>query len=123
MLTSSSESDMHIRAVVEIRSGLSLEAVAEAISREVFAGVPFGGKDAGIRDEVPAVATTRAVMGLSAIISGYGGADGYGLEISPWDPAALIARVGGPEDEVELSVYFAELVQSVPGVDSAKAAS
>lgn len=113
---------MYIRAIVGFESDLGLEAVAESISRELFGGVPFEGRDTGIRDEVPAIALARAVVGMGAIVSGYGGTCGYGLEVSPWDPFDPIAKVQGPEGDLELSAYFTELLRRVPGVKSAKSA-
>jgi hypothetical protein len=63
----------------------SLEEVAEILSAKLIAGIPFVGRDEFIYDEIPAVYAERDVLGLRIILQGFGGEDGYQLEIRPRD--------------------------------------
>ncbi len=58
-----------------MRTNLSLEQLAKIISDKVFGGVPFGGKDQHIWEEIPAVYIRSSILGLQ-IILGEGKNDG-----------------------------------------------
>ena len=69
-------------AEINIDSQLSLEEVGELISKKIFGGLKFIGREQYIRDEVPAVYLESDLLGLSYVLSG-GPVDGYFLEIEP----------------------------------------
>ncbi|PWV56387.1 hypothetical protein [Chitinophaga sp. S165] len=72
-----------------MRTHLSLEELAEIISKQLFGGIPFGGKDRSIWEEIPAVYIETPVLG-SLVILGEGNNQGapskcYILDVSPWE--------------------------------------
>lgn len=73
----------YIVCFVDFRSDAPLERVAEQISEHLFGGVQFGSREDYIMDEVPAVYALKDIGGLRVVIHGYGGDDGYTLEIRP----------------------------------------
>lgn len=68
---------------VNIQSEKSLDEVAAIVSERLLGGVPFAGNDEGFYDEVPAVYASRQVLGLTVILQGVGGSEGYFLELYP----------------------------------------
>lgn len=56
-----------------LQSSLSLEEVGEILSREVFGGLSFGGKELDIHEEIPAVFIQNSFMGLKVVLDGYSG--------------------------------------------------
>lgn len=106
---------MRIAAMVGFRCDRNLEDAASGLSRALLGGIPFGGLDRFVRDEVPALVCSVPVLGLSIVISGYGGREGYGLELDSRPGTRSEFRVACAEDEVDLSGYVAALISEVPG--------
>ena len=69
-----------LKGQVIIRGNDSIETLAARVSATLLKGLPFGGKDEGIYEEVPAVYAD--VVGLRFVLSGYAG-DHYVLECFP----------------------------------------
>lgn len=65
-----------------VKSDLSLEEVAAIISEKLFGGLPFGGKDRHIYEEVPAVLIGTPIMGMRIVLAA-GTPGHYVLEIQP----------------------------------------
>lgn len=74
---------IHLTACILINSEKSLEDVASLVSENLLGGIPFVGKEEYIYDEVPAIYAKHDVFGLRVILQGYGGEDGYLLEVHP----------------------------------------
>ncbi len=71
-----------------VRTSLSLEETAKIISKQLFGGMPFGGKEKSIWEEVPAVYINTPILG-SLVILGRGNNQGmpgncFVLKVSPW---------------------------------------
>jgi hypothetical protein len=62
---------IRIEGYVDFESRLEIEEVCDLISRHLLNGMPFGGKNEGYRDEVPALATQGEVFGCGFMV--YGG--------------------------------------------------
>ena len=107
----------YLTANVLIHSDLTLEKVAEVLSRTLFAGAPFGGKNDYIYEEVPAVyiANDKSPLGLYITLQGYGGTTGYMLQITSIDnlPPAVDHDDFAPLD---LSPYITSLLRDVQGI-------
>ena len=93
----------------------SLEAVAEVISSKLIGGILFVGKDEFIYDQVPAVYAKHLVLGLRVILQGFGGEEGYHLEMYPRNfPSENKAVDLKQESKVEdITQYIAFLLKDV----------
>lgn len=107
----------YLTANVLIHSDLTLENVAKILSKTLFAGAPFGGKNDYIYDEMPAVYITEKMspLGLYITLQGYGGKTGYMLQITSIDnlPPAV------DHDDftlLDLSPYITSLLRDVQGI-------
>lgn len=100
---------------VNIMSGKSLGAVAEIISQRLFGGVRFVGRDEAVYDEVPAVYAERSILGMSLILQGFGGEDGYFLEMYPEEfPKSSTLKEAAKTTDV--SEFLAFLLEGVEGI-------
>ncbi|MFU1794157.1 hypothetical protein ACM1RC_09835 [Paenibacillus azoreducens] len=83
--------------------------VAKIISDKLVGGIPFGGLEDYIYEEVPAVYIKESILGFELVIQGYGGEDGYVLEVRS-DP-----RNSEPNDvreiRVDITNYIASLLE------------
>jgi hypothetical protein len=110
-------------AGVYIKSPLSLEEVAQKVSEAAFACLPFGGRDEYIFDEVAAVYIQTHPLGLDVILQGFGGADGYYLEIRskkfPFRPFDLNAPfdLSLSPDSVDITENLLYLLRGVEGIN------
>lgn len=68
---------------LSIESVYDLETTAKLISERLVGGLPFGGKDRNICDEVPAIFLATPILGFKVILLGTGGLDGCDLVIRP----------------------------------------
>ena len=107
----------YLTANVHIHSDLTLEKVANVLSRVLFAGAPFGGKNDYIYDEVPAVyiAKNHSPLGLYITLQGYGGKTGYLLEMIS-DTNLSPHSTGDNYTPVDLSPYLALLLRDIEGI-------
>lgn len=94
-----------------LESDKSLEEVGHLIAERLVGGIPFGGKERYIYDEVPAIYAQHDVLGLRIILQGFGGEDGYYLEFRPMDFPS-----GAQVERVDISDYIAFLLSDIPGV-------
>jgi len=96
---------------VSLKSNLEIEEVGDIISRKVFGGLKFGGKELEIYEEVPAIFISSSVLGLRAVLQGYKGfgeGEGYVLTISSNDNMRYEKR-----EEFKLDYYLVTLLRSV----------
>jgi len=73
---------------VNMQSDLPIEEVGKEVSKILFGGLEFGGKELEICEEVPAIFIQSAILGLQVILQGTSGFDkinGYYLSITPLD--------------------------------------
>jgi hypothetical protein len=71
------------RGAVDLESEMTIEELGATISAALFGGVPFSGLGTGIRDEVPALRLGATMLGLDIVLHGYGGVDGFSLDLYP----------------------------------------
>lgn len=74
---------MYLSCFLDFRSQLSLEELGAALSENIFGGIPFGSRDEAVRDEVPAIQLKKDVLGFYVVLHGFGGDNGYTLEMFP----------------------------------------
>jgi hypothetical protein len=102
---------MYLFASVYIESQLPLEDLADLLSERLCGGIPFGGEDDTVRDEVPAVYTLRDFMGLRFVL--YGGDGEFGLDLK-----------GGPShvfDDLESIDVTSHVVRQLNSIEGIKA--
>jgi hypothetical protein len=99
---------MNICGFVGIRTSLSLDQLAAVVSSHMCAGIPFGGKNEYLRDEVPAIYSLEPYLGLRIVL--YGSDDDFGLDLEQWEHA--------PEDTewVDMSRYLVTMLNRIDGV-------
>ncbi|MDQ0227740.1 hypothetical protein [Metabacillus niabensis] len=88
--------------------------VAKIISEKLVGGIPFGGLEDYIYEEVPAVYINENILGFELVIQGYGGEDGYILELHPHPCNSR------PDDAervtIEITSYIASLLEGVENI-------
>ena len=110
---------IHLVACVQINSEKNLEEVASLVSQNLLGGVPFVGKDEYIYDEVPAIYAKRHVLGLRVILQGYGGEDGYLLEILP-KVFQTDGEMSGENVTVDITEFIICALSEVEGIRTQK---
>lgn len=95
-------------AIIRILSSNPLDTVAAALSKNLFNGVPFSGRELALCDEVPAVRLEGNYLGLSVVLHGMDGE--YILSLRPRPSALRNLESGIPTD---VSAYLAHLVRGV----------
>ena len=65
---------------LRLQSALDLESLGRVISAKVLGGVPMGGREEFIRDEVPAIFSSSDVLGMCFVLMGEPGDEGFFLE-------------------------------------------
>jgi hypothetical protein len=92
----------------------NLHITAGVISDQLLAGVPFGNEEPGLRDEVPAVALTKDVFGLTFVL--YGECEGercsFALEALPG--RALYNQFRADSKNVDIGKWLAQLLGTIP---------
>ncbi|AKF92339.1 hypothetical protein [Brevibacillus laterosporus] len=84
-------------------------SVAKIISEKLVGGIPFGGFEDYIYEEIPAVYINANILGFELVIQGYGGEDGYILEVNPHP---CNERPGDAKRvTVEITNYIASLLE------------
>ena len=101
---------------VNIKSDLCLEDVASIVSEHLFGGVPFVGRDQHVRDEVPAVYSSRYVLGCRFLLSGEPDAEGYFLEVSHHERLKDVTAQQIRESLVDVSSDIVDLLKSVGSI-------
>jgi hypothetical protein len=99
---------------IPIFSEKSIEEVAGKISEKLFGGLQFSGKEKYIRDEYPAIFITNPILGFRIIVYGFGGNDGYILEIHPH--SSTNKPVNAEYLELDFSEYLAHLLKGIEGI-------
>ena len=99
---------------LKIISDKSLEEVAAIISERLLGGVRLVGRDEHIYDEVPAIFSAHDILGLRIILQGYGGSQGYFLEMRDRKPLnSSTASEQIRSSVVDLSPNVACLLQGI----------
>ena len=68
----------------KIISQLGLETVADIVSKNIFGGLPFIYGEHSIWEEIPSMYIDSNMLGLLVIIGGYGGEQGYDVNVQPY---------------------------------------
>jgi len=97
----------------ELKSSLTLEALAEILSREIFSGAKFGGKEKSIHEEIPAVFIESSFLGMLVVLEGYSGMDNwFVLSTKPYGKFNRFLSVNEVETErVDLDMYLYYLLK------------
>jgi hypothetical protein len=66
-------------AFVDIKTKLNFEELVAVLSGELCGGIPLGGLEESIRDEVPAVFTLKTFLGICVVL--YGGDGDYSIQL------------------------------------------
>jgi hypothetical protein len=70
-----------LKCEVRIVTQLSLEELGEVISLRLLGGIPMGGREEYIYDEVPAIFAEKEVLGARFVLSGEPDEEGYFLDL------------------------------------------
>lgn len=107
---------------IEYSNG-ELEDLARLISKQIFGGIKFVGKEKFIRDEVPAIYIESDLFGLKVVLTEED--DFYGLEIYPADfpSEGVVDLVKNdnflpitPNNELDISSYISYLLSRIDGI-------
>jgi hypothetical protein len=113
-MSSSSSQLLKFWGSVSFESKSNLQITAGVISDHLLAGVPFGNEQRGLREEVPAVALTKDVLGLTFVL--YGECDGercvFSLEAMPGK--ALHKQFHADSKTVDIGKWLAQLIRTIP---------
>ena len=99
----------YILGVACLKSNLALEEVGQILSEKLFGGIPFGGKDKYIHEEVPAIFISQTVMGLRIVLDGHSGLEsgmGFNLNIT-----SLIVPDNVAYEDIRLDNYLTQLLK------------
>jgi len=103
-----------LRCGLRIVSDMSIEEVGELISRKLFGGLSFGGKEDYICEEIPAIYIKKQLLGIRIILNGFPGKNGgYILD--------LVSDFEYPKntkyEEVDLKKYIAVALGDIEGLE------
>lgn len=93
--------------LLPILSEEDIIGVAKIISDRLVGGISFGGLEDYIYEEVPAVYIKESILGFELVIQGYGGEEGYVLEVRS------DSRNSIPEDAKEIRVDITNYIASL----------
>lgn len=106
---------IEIYGLAYIQSSLDLEALGQVLSEKIFGGLPFGGKDRGIMDEVPAIFIEPRFLGLQIVLYRTD-PSGFALKVSSFDFwLDTVIRKGEKDpirERVEIFDHLVELLRS-----------
>ncbi|MBI6864425.1 hypothetical protein JD967_13315 [Lysinibacillus fusiformis] len=94
---------------VPILSEEDISGVSKIISNKLVGGLPFGGLEDYIYEEVPAVYIKESILGFELVIQGYGGEEGYILEIRSYIRNSELHDA--KEITVDITNYIASLLE------------
>ncbi|TKI52820.1 hypothetical protein FC756_27185 [Lysinibacillus mangiferihumi] len=94
---------------VPILSEEDIIGVSKIISNKLVSGIPFGGLEDYIYEEVPAVYIKESILGFELVIQGYGGKEGYILEIRSYLRNSELHDA--KEITVDITNYIASLLE------------
>jgi hypothetical protein len=98
-----------------LKSNLDLEEVGKILSKKVFGGLPFTGKEKCIHEEIPAIYIDCSFMGMLVILDGYSGFGenkNFTLYIEPYGEFSRFLYSNKIETErVNLDVYLYYLLK------------
>lgn len=75
---------LEFRGQCHIQTTLSLEQLADKISRVLCGGLPFIYGKHSIWEEIPSMYIDHSILGMLVIVGGYGGDDGFEVAIWPY---------------------------------------
>jgi hypothetical protein len=98
---------------------------AKEVSSCLFPGLPFGGTEAAIYDECPAVYIAHPILGLDIVLAGSGANGSYELSIFPHHSTITFHRMqlsasdSAPPgyDQVDLGEYVCLLLRMIPEIE------
>jgi len=90
--------------------------VAAIVSEHLLGGVPFVGRDQHVRDEVPAVYSSRYILGCRFLLSGEPDTDGYYLEVSHHQPMNAATGQQIRESLVDISSDIIDMLRDVGSI-------
>ncbi|ANF95587.1 hypothetical protein [Paenibacillus bovis] len=94
---------------VPILSDEDIMGVSKIISDKLVGGLPFGGLEDHIYEEVPAVYIKESILGFELVIQGYGGEEGYVLEVRSYSRNNKL--YDDKEITVDITKYIASLLE------------
>jgi hypothetical protein len=107
---------VHRTAFVCIQSDLDTESLGRIISAHLIGGLPFGGLDEDIRDEIPAV-YTQPILGCRLVLLGYPGEAGYTLVLEEGSvPYDVVKAQGTSAPRVDLSGNIYGCLKAIEGL-------
>ncbi|KAB0443607.1 hypothetical protein AB1J28_07605 [Lysinibacillus irui] len=99
------------KCLIPIDSNKDINEVARIISDKLFGGLPFGGLEEHIYEDVPAVFIDYPILGLQIVIQGFGGREGYTLEVC--SHPINIEPDDSDEIEVDITGYVSVLIEGI----------
>lgn len=107
-----------LEACIYLKTNGSLEETGRLLSDALFGGVPFGGLEDCIHEEIPAIYIRDSLMGMQIILDGeagdyclsfsYSPVTSQGMSVQELEKCAFFAR--GFED------YMKYMIDALPGV-------
>lgn len=103
---------------VQIISNKPLEEIADLISERVLGGIPLGGREDYIFDEVPAVYAKLHVLGMRAVLQGDGTRHPYFFHLHDARPLPKTSPDEIQRSAVNISPLVMELLNGIDGVQA-----
>jgi hypothetical protein len=110
-----SEKSVFRKAFLFIKSELDIETLGKLISEKLAGGLPFGGLEEYIRDEVPAVYINN-ILGCRLILLGFPGELGYNLELVEYHFPFHFFEEGKMPPTVDMSGNLYHLLKDIEGI-------
>ncbi|MCY7836120.1 hypothetical protein MOB49_03180 [Bacillus haynesii] len=104
----------YFKCLIPITSNKDIDDLARIISVKLFGGIPFGGMEEQIYEEVPAVFIENPILGFQVVIQGFGGEKGYTLEVR--SHPEIIEPDDADEIEVDITGYVSTLLEGTDGL-------
>lgn len=99
-----------------IQSDLDIESLGKLISQRIVKGVPFGGLNHYIRDEIPAIYIDD-ILGCRLILQGFPGEEGYNLVLEERTfPHEIFKKTAQKPVEADMSGNLYHLLQDMEGL-------
>jgi hypothetical protein len=88
-----------------IKTKLHLEKLANRVSQVLCGGVSFTYGAHSIWEEIPSMYIDKSIMGMLIIIGGYGGEEGFSVEISQYGEfSRYVYQSGLRESEIKIKL-------------------
>lgn len=113
--SSLADKTVYRKAYLVIKSELDIESLGRLISEKLVGGLPFGGLEKYIRDEIPAV-YINDILGCRLILLGFPGELGYNLELAEHHFPFHFFEEGEMPPTVDMSGNLYYLLKDVEGI-------